>query len=60
MLRALEEYSQNFIPQFTAAGFFQIGRRSIIGLLSTVTTYFIVVVQFDVTDRYNGRNNTIK
>lgn len=32
---------------YTAAGFFDIDRTTIFGLLSVITTYFIVIVQFN-------------
>ncbi|CAH1169640.1 unnamed protein product [Phaedon cochleariae] len=39
------------LPIFTAAGFFQIERSTILSVISVITTYFIVVVQFYLSSR---------
>ncbi|KAJ8952979.1 hypothetical protein NQ318_015339 [Aromia moschata] len=45
-LLRLEDQIRNNRPSFTAAGFFQINRSTLLSLISTTTTYFIIVLQF--------------
>lgn len=33
-------------PLYTAAGYFTVNRSTLFGLLSVITTYFIILVQF--------------
>ncbi|KAJ8947254.1 hypothetical protein NQ314_008653 [Rhamnusium bicolor] len=34
-------------PAFTAAGFFQVNRATLLSLFSTTTTYYIIIIQFN-------------
>lgn len=34
-------------PQFTAAGFFSINKTTIFHMMGTVTTFFIIIIQFN-------------
>lgn len=45
----LETFAQvvtQTVPKFTAAGFFEINRRTIFHVFSVTATYFIVIIQF--------------
>lgn len=46
-LESLGNIVNNERIEFSAAGFFPVNRSTICSLLSSVTTYFIVVKQFD-------------
>ncbi|XP_023312412.1 gustatory receptor 68a-like [Anoplophora glabripennis] len=46
-LDILKKIIKNNRPQMTAAGFFEIKRSTLLALLSTTTTYFIVALQFN-------------
>lgn len=52
------EQCRNFIRHFYAAGFVRVDKRAIFGLLGTVTTYFIVIVQFNASEYQNGTNRS--
>lgn len=52
------EQSRNFIRHFYAAGFIRLDKRALFGLLGTVTTYFIVIVQFNASEYQNVTNRT--
>jgi gustatory receptor len=45
LLWLANETSVNIV-RFTAAEFFEINRGTVFGILSTTTTYFIIIVQF--------------
>ncbi|KAJ3652564.1 hypothetical protein Zmor_018517 [Zophobas morio] len=40
--------SDNF-PQFTAAGFFSVNKTTILNIMGTVTTFFIIIIQFNTS-----------
>ncbi|KAJ8918010.1 hypothetical protein NQ315_011463 [Exocentrus adspersus] len=46
-LESLKRLIKNKTPKLTAAGFFEIRRSTLLSLLSTTTTYFIVALQFN-------------
>ncbi|XP_018567007.1 gustatory receptor 68a-like [Anoplophora glabripennis] len=46
-LDSLKMLIKNNRPKLTAAGFFEINRSTLLSLLSTTTTYFIVALQFN-------------
>ncbi|KAJ8918008.1 hypothetical protein NQ315_011461 [Exocentrus adspersus] len=46
-LESLKKLIKNKTPKLTAAGFFEIRRSTLLSLLSTTTTYFIVALQFN-------------
>ncbi|XP_018565606.1 equilibrative nucleoside transporter 3 isoform X2 [Anoplophora glabripennis] len=46
-LDSLKELIKNKRPTLTAAGFFEIRRSTLLSLLSSTTTYFIVALQFN-------------
>ncbi|KAJ8947248.1 hypothetical protein NQ314_008647 [Rhamnusium bicolor] len=46
-LICLTNQALNNKPAFTAAGFFEINRKTLLALLSATTTYFIVIIQFN-------------
>ncbi|XP_023311697.1 uncharacterized protein LOC111692154 [Anoplophora glabripennis] len=46
-LDSLKKLIRNKRPKLTAAGFFEIRRSTLLSLLSTTTTYFIVALQFN-------------
>uniref|UniRef100_A0A2H4ZBB9 Gustatory receptor n=1 Tax=Anoplophora chinensis TaxID=217632 RepID=A0A2H4ZBB9_ANOCN len=46
-LDSLKKLIKNKRPKLTAAGFFEIRRSTLLSLLSTTTTYFIVALQFN-------------
>ncbi|KAJ8921495.1 hypothetical protein NQ315_003113 [Exocentrus adspersus] len=46
-LKRLENLMENKMPKFTAANFFQINRSTLLAIISTTTTYMIVILQFN-------------
>ncbi|CAH1379847.1 unnamed protein product, partial [Tenebrio molitor] len=47
-LRRLAKYISHNLPKMSAAGFFYINRSTILNMVATVTTYYIVVIQFNL------------
>ncbi|KAJ8947253.1 hypothetical protein NQ314_008652 [Rhamnusium bicolor] len=45
-LKSLTNIIKSRRPVFTAAGFFQVNRATLLSLFGTTTTYFIIIVQF--------------
>lgn len=45
-LMSLENVLKTKRPTFTAAGFFEIKKSTLLSLLSTTATYFVVSIQF--------------
>lgn len=45
-LQKIQDLIQNKEPKFTAASFFEIKRSTLLSLISTTTTYMIVILQF--------------
>ncbi|KAJ8955005.1 hypothetical protein NQ318_000437 [Aromia moschata] len=45
-LARLENLIRSKPPVFTAAGFFPVNRTTLLYLVNTITTYFIVAIQF--------------
>lgn len=46
-LNSLKKLIMDNSPKLTAAGFFEIRRSTLLSLLGTTTTYFIVALQFN-------------
>jgi 7tm Chemosensory receptor len=40
-------FSNVFVCRLSALGFFDVGRSSLVGMLSTILTYLIILIQFD-------------
>ncbi|CAH1155007.1 unnamed protein product [Phaedon cochleariae] len=45
---SLAEYTNNMIPTFSAAGFFQVNQQLMSTLISAIITYFIIIIQFNL------------
>nr|WJJ63347.1 gustatory receptor 7 [Pachyrhinus yasumatsui] len=45
----LENYVQGLCPEFSAAGFWHINQRVLSTLFSSVMTYLIIIIQFNIT-----------
>ena len=43
----LKDYAENFKREFTADEFLKINKRLILSIIGSVTTYFIIAVQFN-------------
>jgi gustatory receptor len=58
VLTRLVDHSKNFIPEFSAAGFFNINKSIIFSLVGNVATYFIITIQLNETQRQQnvGKN----
>ncbi|RZC33331.1 7tm 7 domain containing protein, partial [Asbolus verrucosus] len=47
-LRRLGKFTSFNLPKISAAGFFEINRTTVLNIIATVTTYYIVVIQFNL------------
>ncbi|XP_074028945.1 uncharacterized protein [Leptinotarsa decemlineata] len=41
------DFAEHLIPQFSAAGFFQVNQKVLSSVFSAVITYFIIIIQFN-------------
>ncbi|KAJ8926357.1 hypothetical protein NQ314_021286 [Rhamnusium bicolor] len=48
-LLALAQFTKTLNPKFTAAGFYTINQKVLAAIFSAVTTYLIIVIQFNMT-----------
>ncbi|XP_044263499.1 uncharacterized protein LOC123010564 [Tribolium madens] len=46
-IKMLEDLINHSFPHFTAAGFFDLNRKTILGVLNALLTFLIVAIQFD-------------
>lgn len=62
-IRDCGNFLQNYLPRFSAAGFFAISRATILSIFGTVMTFLIVLLEFygENTNKFDshGKNDSL-